>query len=515
MFVLKSCSILLNSSHLAPSPDSFPIIFSSATARFPSSALLRPLHPSQILKSYSQMAITVNVRSTGDSRFSVTVPSLETTIQALKSVIHSSSQVPEDSQRLIFKGRVLKDEQTLASYGFEDNLTIHMVRGAASRAVPNAAAVAAGSSVPPPAPASSSSSNPPAPAAPNPMANPFSGGMPDINSMQQQLQSNPEMMRSIMNSPMMTQMMSNPELMSSLIQNNPQMQELMSRNPQLSQVLNDPEMMRRSMEMMRNPEAMRQAMRSQELAMSQIENMPGGMDHLRRMYEEVQAPMEEAMAPGASTGNSSTADGATGQNNNAGLQGTPMPNPWGSTPNPNPSTTPNPGGAPANPFAGMGEMPGMPGMPGLTPGTMPDMNTLNSMLDNPMMQQAMQQMSANPQLMQSMLRGNPMMRQMMDSNPALSRMMSDPAALQQMMNPSNIRAMMSMQQAMGGAPGTPGPAAPFGGLGGWSGVGAPPAPPPAATPETATINGLDFSSLINTMNGPAQGRAGAGGGGGG
>ena len=41
------------------------------------------------------------------------------------------------------------------------------------------------------------------------------------------------------------------------------------------------------MEMMRNPNAMQQAMRSQDLAMSQIENLPGGFNALRRMYEEV------------------------------------------------------------------------------------------------------------------------------------------------------------------------------------------------------------------------------------
>ena len=42
--------------------------------------------------------------------------------------------------------------------------------------------------------------------------------------------------------------------------------------------------------MMRNPAAMDQAMRSQDLAMSQIENLPGGFNALRRMYEDVQAP---------------------------------------------------------------------------------------------------------------------------------------------------------------------------------------------------------------------------------
>jgi hypothetical protein len=52
-------------------------------------------------------------------------------------------------------------------------------------------------------------------------------------------------------------------------------------------VLNDPAMLRQTMEMMRNPNAMNQAMRSQELAMSQVENMPGGFNALRRMYEDV------------------------------------------------------------------------------------------------------------------------------------------------------------------------------------------------------------------------------------
>jgi ubiquilin len=51
--------------------------------------------------------------------------------------------------------------------------------------------------------------------------------------------------------------------------------------------------MRQSLEMMRNPAAMREAMRSQDLAMSHLENIPGGFNAMRRMYEEVQEPMME------------------------------------------------------------------------------------------------------------------------------------------------------------------------------------------------------------------------------
>lgn len=65
---------------------------------------------------------------------------------------------------------------------------------------------------------------------------------------------------------------------------NPQMQRVMENNPQLAQVLNDPAMMRQYLEMARNPEAMNQARRSQDLMMSQIENQPGGFNALRRLY---------------------------------------------------------------------------------------------------------------------------------------------------------------------------------------------------------------------------------------
>lgn len=72
--------------------------------------------------------------------------------------------------------------------------------------------------------------------------------------------------------------------MRNIMFSNPQMQRVMENNPQLAQVLNDPAMMRQYLEMARNPEAMNQARRSQDLMMSQIENQPGGFNALRRLY---------------------------------------------------------------------------------------------------------------------------------------------------------------------------------------------------------------------------------------
>lgn len=48
------------------------------------------------------------------------------------------------------------------------------------------------------------------------------------------------------------------------------------------------------MEMTRNPELMREMMRHTDRAMSNIEALPEGFNHLRRMYTDIQEPMMDA-----------------------------------------------------------------------------------------------------------------------------------------------------------------------------------------------------------------------------
>lgn len=168
------------------------------------------------------------------------------------------------------------------------------------------------------------------------------------------------------------------------------------------------QVLRQSMEMMRNPNAMREAMRSQDLQMSQLENIPGGFNAMRRMFEEVQEPMMEASqnmanaAAGANSGNTASSTSAAGTGSGAPTN-TALPNPWGgggaAAANPNAAANPfaamgaggfNPyggmGGGAANPFAG-----GMGGM-----GGMGDPNQAMAMMQDPMMRQMMQQMLADP-----------------------------------------------------------------------------------------------------------------------
>lgn len=221
----------------------------------------------------------------------------------------------------------------------------------------------------------------------------------------------------------------------------------MESNPELRNALQDPEFMRRSMEMMRDPSAMQNAMRNQDLAMSQIENMPGGYSALRRMYEDVQEPMMDAMAggtegsgPGTSGGTANPANGTAGATNQA------MPNPWGA-PAPAPAAnTGFPGGAGAsansNPFASM--MASMGNMNAGAPPTagagaaanpwanpamgsnVPNIESTIQMMENPMMQQMMQNMMSDPNAMQTMMNSNPMLQQLQQTNPQMAAMINNP-----------------------------------------------------------------------------------------
>lgn len=60
--------------------------------------------------------ININVRCSNGSKFSVQIP-LESTVGSFKDLIAQNCEIPSQQQRLIYKGRILKDDQTLQSYG--------------------------------------------------------------------------------------------------------------------------------------------------------------------------------------------------------------------------------------------------------------------------------------------------------------------------------------------------------------------------------------------------------------
>ncbi|CAG8726620.1 13594_t:CDS:2, partial [Racocetra fulgida] len=63
------------------------------------------------------------------------------TVQQLKEKLVTHISIPADNMRLVYSGRVLKDEDMVDLYGVKEGHTIHVVRGAANRAAEQAANV--------------------------------------------------------------------------------------------------------------------------------------------------------------------------------------------------------------------------------------------------------------------------------------------------------------------------------------------------------------------------------------
>lgn len=191
--------------------------------------------------------ITLTIKCSNADKATVAIGSTATVLE-LKEKISESLSVPASQQRLIYKGRVLKDELTLDHYEVQDGHAVHMVKSAGATTTPAASAPSPAAST-----TTSSSTLPGRPSPPSGAFDPYSmgfgmppgglgalGGMPDVNRMQEQLMRNPEVMNQIMNSPMMENLLNNPDLLRNTMLNNPQMQAMLDANPHIRHVLNDP-----------------------------------------------------------------------------------------------------------------------------------------------------------------------------------------------------------------------------------------------------------------------------------
>ncbi|CAN6685142.1 unnamed protein product [Malus baccata var. baccata] len=431
----------------------------------------------------------INIRCSNGSKFSVRA-SLDSTVGAFKEVLSQNCDIPADQQRLIYKGRILKDDQTLTSYGLQADHTVHMVRAfaapASNPAPPAANATSASPTTAPGVTRGVGSTEREGLQTPdlgasllfgqglNPLGGGggqglFGAGLPEFEQVQQQLTQNPNMMRDIMNMPAIQSLMNNPDLMRGLIMNNPQMRDIIDRNPELAHVLNDPGILRQTLEAARNPELMREMMRNTDRAMSNIESSPEGFNMLRRMYENVQEPFLNATTGNAGNdlgsnpfsallGNQGGAQARDGSNNpsttgsetpagSVAPNTNPLPNPWGAAGGGNPpnTTRTNPvGDGRAASIAGLGGL-GLPGMEQML-GGMPDANAMNQLLQNPAISQMMQSMLSNPQYMNQIL--NPQLRGMVDSNPQFREMMQNPELLRQLTNPETMQQMLALQQSL-------------------------------------------------------------------
>uniref|UniRef100_A0A0N4Z0A2 UBA domain-containing protein n=1 Tax=Parastrongyloides trichosuri TaxID=131310 RepID=A0A0N4Z0A2_PARTI len=283
---------------------------------------------------------TVNIRKPRDS-FTIEAPS-NATVSEVKKIINQKTSDPIDKQKLIFSGKILKDDDTLAGIGLKNNQTIHLVVSQAG-SIPNTT----------PKPSSQTSST-----TPNTTTTPSGnrsttqspyGSLFNAASLGAGANMPPEMVSTLMNHPIMQSMMDNPEILRGVIESSPQMQQLMERNPEIGHLINDPANLRRCMDVMRNPSAMNELMRSNDQAIRNLQGIPGGEAALERLYNTIQDPLlSNDNNPFASLGNNSNSNNTTAsRSQRAGVENDEaLPNPWGNNSGTTPASRPIGGNSP-------------------------------------------------------------------------------------------------------------------------------------------------------------------------
>ncbi|GAN05923.1 plant ubiquilin [Mucor ambiguus] len=324
--------------------------------------------------------ITINVRPSTGKIFQISFDPEETFVEGLKVLIgEKMGNLDPSSLKLVFSGRILKNEDTAMECKITAGSTVHVVRSggnkapAASNATNTNSTTTATTATPNNTSPARQTSDPIPPIPPTPSPSTLTGLGGNLSSTSpfgdmQMPNMDPEVMRQMMDSPFMQNIMGNTDFVRSIIMSNPQMKALVEQNPELGHVINDPAFLRQSMEMMRNPELMREMQRNNDRALSNIEAIPGGFNHLRRMYNTFQSPMESAL----SRGGSSSSDEANNQRlarelnvesvpeNSLNTQA--LPNPWAapadnnnnSRNTTNTTNSNNTSSTAANPFAALG-----------------------------------------------------------------------------------------------------------------------------------------------------------------
>jgi ubiquilin len=430
--------------------------------------------------------------SVGDKKIKITVKTPRdkkdvevegtATIKELREEVAKTFEANVVSVCLIFAGKILKDAESLEQHGIKDGITVHLViKPQNQQPSTTTQQQSTPASHPPPAGVLGSS--------PSPFGlPPVSGGLPDFSGllgpgfgsgsgfgsgmglgappsmaeMQRQLMNNPAMMRQIMENPMVQQVMSNPEIVRQMMLSNPQMRDLMERNPEITHMLNNPDLMRQTMEMARNPAMLQELMRQQDRAISNLESLPGGFGALQRMYRDIQEPMMNAATEGiggnpfaALVNNPAGSTAASGQPQGQENR-EPLPNPWSpSTPAPATSTTSGGAGtATSMPSLGAGML-NSPAMQSMLQQLLANPQMTTNVMQSPYMQTMLQTMSSNPEVARQMLSSNPLISgnpelqaQLTQSLPSMLERMQSPEMQAIMSNPRVLQAMMQIQAGL-------------------------------------------------------------------
>jgi ubiquilin len=265
----------------------------------------------------SDAQITFKVKTSGDKQHAISMAE-SATVADLKAKLAGPDfeDIPPERQRLIYSGRVMKNEEPLGTYKIKPGNTVHLVKSAASNPTPAASS------------SSTSASAPAAPQVPTNMAagtanNPLAGltgaryaGLTNLPSADM-FGPDGGMVGSMMDEDQLANMLNNPHVaqqMNEMMNNDQFLDMMIQSNPMLRNNPNAREMVRSPLfrQMMTNPEALRSAARLQRMMRSNNGQaafpMPGVTD----------------TTPGAASNNNNNNNNNNAAND-AGTQGQPNP----------------------------------------------------------------------------------------------------------------------------------------------------------------------------------------------
>lgn len=219
--------------------------------------------------------IEVHIKS-GQNKWDITIDPSKT-VKEFKEEIGKVAEIPAANQRLIYSGKILKDDQTVESYKIQDGHSVHLVKSGN----PQGAAVGGGSATTSGGDTSAPSSTVPANISSgqtggfNPLSDLTSARYagftnlpsadmfgPDggLNNMPNQ-EDLVHMLENPIFQSQMNEMLGNPQMIDFMIQSNPQLQAMgpqarqLFQSPFFRQMLTNPQMIRQSMQFanMMNP----------------------------------------------------------------------------------------------------------------------------------------------------------------------------------------------------------------------------------------------------------------------
>ncbi|KAL3280373.1 hypothetical protein HHI36_017862 [Cryptolaemus montrouzieri] len=217
-------------------------------------------------------------------------------ISSFKETLAPKFNANPENLLLIFAGKVMKDHLSLKQHNVRDGFTIHLVV-----------------KVTPPTQTQSQE-------------------VPRLDNSFTNLDQSPIFGMGGIGSPLLGPILLDENTVRMILTQIPQIQALVESNPEFNQILNNPELIRQTINMASNPSLMQEIMRQQDRAMSNIESLPGGSQLLEQMFRNVQEPMmnavDETLRPNQflPRGNSSTVQQQGTENRNA------LPNPWNNEP---------------------------------------------------------------------------------------------------------------------------------------------------------------------------------------